>query len=109
MPAFTNFAEAQAELIDTADYDVTYSVDKAQRFVAAARAMLTFSSLAMRDGTSLQFDMVRLENQMNQALRFLEIYGSPTEANRLRNPAVTHADFSTFGNYGSTFPPEANP
>jgi hypothetical protein len=109
MPAFTTFAEAQAELIATADYDVEADVAKAKRYVAAARALITFNSLGTRDGTTLQFDMQQIANLMNQAIAYVAANSTPSEAQRLANPSVVHADWSGFGNYGANGPPGACP
>ena len=99
MPSFTTFDDAQAELVATCDYDVEGDVAKAKRFVAAARAMLFFASSSGQAGATQAFDMQRIEGQLKQALAFVDANGSPTEAQQLANPSVTHADFSTFRGY----------
>lgn len=99
MPTFTTFDEAQAELLATCDYDVEGDVAKAKRFVAAARAMLFFTSSSGQDGATQSFDMERIENMLRQALAFVAANATPSEAQQLANPSVTHADFSTFRGY----------
>ena len=96
MAALTTIAEIEAELADTADYDVSYSIDKAKRRVAALRRKLDHPQSTGRGEQSLSFAMQAIENQLQQALTWLAANDEQTEQQLLRNPQVTHADFSTF-------------
>ncbi len=100
--------QVEAELAATADYDVANDVGKAKRRVAALRRKLDFAAMSSEDGRSVQFQLQITENQLRQALAFVQANDSQSEAQRLANPNVTHADFSTFGQYagGSSSNPE---
>lgn len=99
MADLTTIAGIEAELAATADYDVENDVAKAKRRVAALRRKLDFPSSMGRDQQSMQFAVQTIENQLNQALKFVQASVSPSEAQRLANPSVVHADFSTFRGY----------
>ena len=99
MADLTTIAGIEAELAATADYDVENDVAKAKRRVAALRRKLDFPQSMGRDQQSLQFAVQTIENQLNQALQFVQSSVSPSEAQRLANPSVVHADFSTFRGY----------
>lgn len=101
MADLTTIAQVEAELGATADYDVENDVAKAKRRVAALRRKLDFPSTMGRDQQSMQFAMQVIENQLNQALQFVQASVVPSEAQRLANPSVVHADFSTFRGYGA--------
>lgn len=96
---FTTFAGVEAVLADTADYDVTRDAAKARRRVAALRRKLDFAASSARDGQSLTYQQQVIERQLQQCLAFLRTVDTPTDAQRLANPQVTHADFSTFRGY----------
>jgi hypothetical protein len=100
MPDLTTIADIEAELAVTADYDVENDVAKAKRRVAALRRKLDFPSSFSRDQQSAQFEMQAIERQLSQALAFVQATVTPSEAQRLANPSVLHADFSTFRGYG---------
>lgn len=99
MAELTNPNEIDAELAITADYDVCYDADKARRRVAALRRKLDFPQASGFEGYSMQFAMQAIENQLQQALAWLSANDTPSDARLLRNPSVTHADFSTFRGY----------
>src|SRR5688572_216524 len=99
MADLTIIAGIEAELAATADYDVENDVGKAKRRVAALRRKLDFPSSMGRDQQSMQFAAQTIENQLNQALQFVQASVSPSDAQRLANPSVVHADFSTFRGY----------
>jgi hypothetical protein len=105
MPCPPSFSDAQAQLLANADYDVAGDLDKARAYVGAARSLIAFSSSAMRDGTSVQFDMGALSKLMNQALRWIEANSTPSDAQLLANPSVVHADFSGLNGYTDRWPP----
>jgi hypothetical protein len=88
------------ELAATADYDVANDVNKAVRRVAALRRKLDFPQQMSRFGEeSMQIAVEATERQLQQALAWLASQGMPTEAGRLSNPSVVHADFRTFRGY----------
>src|SRR3972149_1218255 len=99
MADLTTLAGIEAELADTADYDVTLDVSKAKRRVAALRRKLDFPQSTGRGEQNIAFAMQAIENQLQQALAFVAANDTPTEAQRLANPDVVHADFSTFRGY----------
>jgi hypothetical protein len=101
MADLTTISSIEAELAATADYDVENDVAKAKRRVAALRRKLDFPSSMGRDQQTMQFAVQTIENQLNQALQFIQASASPSEAQRLVNPSVVHADFSTFRGYSS--------
>lgn len=95
------FSGVEAVLAATADYDVTRDASKARRRVAALRRKLDFAASSGRDGQTIQYQQQVIERQLQQALAWLRAYDTPTDAQRLKNPQVTHADFSTFGGYSA--------
>jgi hypothetical protein len=99
MADLTTISGIEAELAATADYDVENDVAKAKRRVAALRRKLDFPQTMGRDQQSLQFAMQAIENQLQQALAFVQANVSPSEARQEANPNVLHADFSTFRGY----------
>jgi len=101
MADLTTIAGIEAELAATADYDVEIDVSKAKRRVAALRRKLDFPASMGRDQQSMQFSMQAIENQIAQALAFVQANQALSESQRLANPSVLHADFSTFRGYSS--------
>ena len=99
MADLTTLAGIEAELADTADYDVALDVSKAKRRVAALRRKLDFPQSTGRGEQNIAFAMQAIENQLQQALAFVAANDTPSEAQRLANPDVVHADFSTFRGY----------
>ncbi len=99
MADLTTLAGIEAELAATADYDVTLDIPKAKRRVAALRRKLDFPQSTGRGEQNIAFAMQAIENQLQQALAFVAANDTPTEAQRLANPDVVHADFSTFRGY----------
>lgn len=100
MADLSTLALIEAELAVTADYDVEQDVSKAKRRVAALRRKLDFPQSIARGEQNIAFALQILENQMRSALAFVALNTSPSEAQRLANPSVTHADFTTFRGYG---------
>lgn len=92
-----------AELAATVSYDVDNDASLCRRYIAAARRKLHFSQSASRGGQSFTDNLQILHQELERAVRWLEVNdtSAPTEAQRLNNPTVTHADFSNFHNYGS--------
>jgi tetrahydromethanopterin S-methyltransferase subunit H len=99
MADLSTLAGIEAELADTADYDVAADVPKAMRRVAALRRKLDFPQSTGRGEQNVAFAMQAIENQLQQALVFIATNETPSEAQRLANPDVVHADFSTFRGY----------
>lgn len=93
------FAGIEAVLAETAGYDVEGDLDKAKRRVKALRRKLDFPQETGSDAHTLAFYQQAIENQLAQVLAWLSAQESPTEAQRLANPSVVHADFSTFRGY----------
>lgn len=91
--------QIEAELAATADYDVESDVAKAKRRVAALRRKLDFPSSTGRGEQNMAFMMQTIENQLQQVLNWLAVNSPQSDAQRLNNPSVVHADFSTFRGY----------
>jgi len=100
MADLTTIAGIEAELVATADYDVENDVAKARRRVPALRCKLQYPSSMGRDQQSMQFAVQTIENQLAQVLAFIQANQPISEGQRLANPSVLHADFSTFRGYG---------
>jgi len=96
---FTSMTGIEAVLADTADYAVERDVDKAKRRATAYERKLDFASFSARDTEQLRFDMAVIQSQLAKIYSWIESNESTTDAQRLANPDVTHADFSTFGQY----------
>ncbi len=103
MADLTTIAGIEAELAVTADYDMENDVSKAKRRVAALRRKLDFPAEFRRDlagdEQSAKFAMQAIENQIAQAIAFVQANVAPSEAQQLANPSVLHADFSTLRGY----------
>jgi len=97
MADLTTYAQVEAELAATAAYDANDSVSEANRRVAALRRKLDFAESSDENGRAITFNHQVVLAQIDQALAFIR--ANPTEAQRLANPDVVHADFSTFGRY----------
>lgn len=100
MADLTTVAGIEAELSTTADYDVAIDVSKATRRVAALRRKLDFPQSSGRGEQNIAFAVQAIENQLQQVLAWIAANDTPSEAQRLANPDVVHADFSTFRGYG---------
>jgi tetrahydromethanopterin S-methyltransferase subunit H len=85
MADLTTLAGIEAELADTADYDVTLDVSKAKRRVAALRRKLDFPQSTGRGEQNIAFAMQSIENQLQQALAWIATNDTPSEAQRLAN------------------------
>lgn len=89
----STYAAVDSELAETADYDVTESLSKAQRRAAALRRKLDFAQTSTQDsGKSLSFDTVAIRQQLAEVLSWITSYS--------QSGSVVHADFSAFGQYG---------
>ncbi len=99
MADLTTLAGIEAELADTADYDVALDVSKAKRRAAALRRKLDFPQSSGRGEQNVGFAMQAIENQLQQVLAWIAANETLSEAQRLANPDVVHADFSTFRGY----------
>lgn len=99
MADLTTLAQIEAELAATASYDVDNDVSKAKRRAAALRRKLDFPQSIGHGEANISYFMQVIENQLNQALAFVAAYDTPSEAQRLANPDVVHADFSNFHGY----------
>lgn len=97
----TTFEEVDAELAATAGYDVDGEVSLAKRRVAALRRKLDFAMSSGRDGQTVAFQQQIIQDQLNQALAFIRANDEPSDATLLRNPSMTHADFSNLRGGGS--------
>jgi len=97
----TTITGIEAVLAATSDYDTTRDAAKARRYVAAIRRRLHMAASSGRDGQTLQFNVQVLESELRAALAWLRANDSPTEQQRLNNPSVTHADFTTFRGRGT--------
>lgn len=104
MADLSTFSAVDSELAATADYDVGGDLDKARRRVAALRRKLDFPQAAAGDSHTMAFYVQAIENQLSQVLAWIGANETPTEAERLANPSVIHADFSTFGKYAGGCP-----
>ena len=99
MADLITYTQVEAELALTAAYDVNNSVAEAKRRVAALRRKLDFSESSDESGRAVTFNQKVIQDQLNQALAYVRANDVLTEAQRLANPDVLHADFSTFGSY----------
>lgn len=95
----TEFATVDSELAATADYDVSESLSKAQRRVAALRRKLDFAqSSSNKDGKSMTFHTDAIREQITEVLSWISAQSPGNN--------VIHADFSGFGQYsGGDFKP----
>lgn len=98
-PALITAADIDNELALTADYDVADDVDKARRRVTALRRKLDLPQQAGKDQESVTLAMMTIERQLQSALNWIAANTDPSECQKLRNPDVVHADFSTFRGY----------
>jgi hypothetical protein len=96
MATLNTFAEVDAELAATADYDVAVDIDKAQRRVAALRRKLDFAQQAAQSGSNMAFALQITQDELKSARAWLTANGAPpSDQQKLRNPSVTHYDQST--------------
>jgi hypothetical protein len=90
----------KAEILATIGYDVDDDLDLAKRFAKAVRAqILTLAQSASSGDDSYALAIAAAERQFEQALSFVAAKSSQSEADRLANPSVIHADFSGTGKY----------
>jgi hypothetical protein len=68
MADLSSLTGIEAELADTADYDVVLDVSKAKRRVAALRRKLDFPQSTGRGEQSIAFAMQAIENPLQQTL-----------------------------------------
>jgi len=100
MADLTTATLVEAELAATADYDIENDLDKAKRRIAALRRKLDFSAESGRGDQSRKDNQMIIERQLSQALAWYRANATTTQAQRLRNPQVTHADFSNLRGNG---------
>ena len=99
----TTYSSYVDEYDATLGYDIENDVAKAKRFVVAVRGMLRFATMSTRDSVSMEHDPKILQAELERALAWLDANQPTTEAQRLANPDVVHADFSGFGQYGGSY------
>ena len=101
MASLETYGQVEAELAATAGYDVNNDLSQAKRRVAALRRKLDFAEQSDENGNEIRFNHQIVENQLNQAVAFVQAQSvdTGTEAERLANPDVVHADFAGFGGY----------
>lgn len=100
MATLDTLAQVDAELAATSGYDVEGDVSKAIRHAAALRRRLHFAQSSGRGKMNMAFFMQAIQDQLQQCLAWINANNtSQTDAQRLANPSVTHADFSTFRGY----------
>jgi|GEM_PF-3125136 len=92
MADLTTLTGIEAELADTADYDVANDVSKAKRRAAALRRRLDFPQSSGRGEQNVAFAMQAIENQLQQVLAWIAANDTRTDAQGLANPDVVHAD-----------------
>lgn len=98
-PALFTLADVDLELALTADYRATGDVDKARRRVTALTRKLDFPETAGKDQESVKLAMQTIENQLQRVEAWLNANTDQTADQQLRDPNVTHADFSSFRGY----------
>jgi hypothetical protein len=96
MADLITLAGIEAEFAATADYDVAGDVSKAKRRVAVLRRKLDFPQSSGRGEQNVAFAVQAIENQLQQVLAWIAANETPSDAQRLANPDVVHADFSNF-------------
>ncbi|MEX0678068.1 MAG: hypothetical protein WD063_13385 [Pirellulales bacterium] len=79
MADLTTLTGIEAELADTADYDVAIDVSKAKRRVAALRRKLDFPQSSGRGEQNIAFAMQAIENQLQQVLAWTAANDTPSE------------------------------
>lgn len=104
MATLTTYAQVEAELAATASYDVNNSVSEAQRRAAALRRKLDFAEQSDEEGRKIRFNHEIVQSQLRDAVAYVRDQQIQTDAEKLKNPVVVHADFSTFGQYGGPRP-----
>jgi len=94
----------KTEYLATSRYDVDDDLDLAKRHVAVLRALLLQPQTSARESDSLGFNQDMILEMLDAAKAFVAAKAPQSEANRLANPSVVHADFSQTGKYyGGTF------
>lgn len=97
---FTTIAGIDAIIADTGAYDQTGSSEDAWRRIRAIRQKIHLTPQSSgRDGMQITFAIQVLKDEEQQVLAWINANSTPTDAQRLNNPSVTHADFSTFREY----------
>lgn len=99
----TDYSSYVDEYDATCGYDTENDVSKCKRFIVAVRGMLRFASMSRRDSVSMEHDPAILQKELDRALSWLDANQLTTEAQRLANPDVVHADYSGFGQYGGSY------
>ncbi len=96
MAVLNTYADVDAELAATADYDVAGDIDKAQRRISALRRKLDFAQQAAQSGSNMAFALQITQDELKAAMSWLKANGPPpSDQQKCRNPSVTHYDQST--------------
>lgn len=95
----TTISGIETVLAATSDYDTAADTSKCERHIAALRRRLHYAASSGRDGQSVTFNVQVIQAELRAAQAWLAANRDRTEAQRLDNPTVTHADFSTFRGY----------
>lgn len=99
-PALFTPAEIDNELALTADFEATEDVDKARRRLTALTRKLDLPEMASKDQESVRLAVLEIHAQQQFVRNWIVANSDPSDAQKLRNPSVVHADFSTFRGYG---------
>lgn len=100
MARLETYRDVEAELAATATYRSARSVSLAKRRQDALIRKLDFAEQSDENGQTIRFNHQVVERQLEQVVEFIEQFETLSRAERLSNPSVLHADFSTFGQYG---------
>lgn len=95
MADLTTYANVEAELAATASYAANGSVAEAKRRASALTRKLDFAEQSDEEGREIRFNHKVILAQLESVQAFIRVMRDPTEAERLSNPNVVHADFST--------------
>ena len=101
MADLTTYTNVEAELAETAGYDDGGDLSMAIRRRAALRRKLDFAEQSDENGREIRFNHQIVESQLNQVGAYIQSRANDiaSDAERLANPNVLHADFSGFGGY----------
>ena len=99
MVSLVTYVEVEAELAATAAYDVTTDVSLAQRRVAALRRKLDFAEASDENGRKVEFNHIVVQKQLDQVVEWVRNNAVLSDAAKLNDPSVIHADFSMFRSY----------
>ena len=103
MATYETFNEARTAYLAAVDWETSRNVAKAQQTVDAINAMFAFAVAAGQGGgggtQNFQFDFQRLVEVKEKALTFIRSHSTVSDSELMRDPAVTHVDFSGFHRY----------